>query len=118
MYWHAETTFRLEIQTAPGRWFRLIRVTLRGYTEPGGFAAHLPFEAVGQADLLLEDRAAFVHATLSKGGNLSRRAWKSLGLYLRDEHGIESLVMDRHGRTVDHALARLKAGEDTGAVPA
>lgn len=112
MYWHAETTFRLDIQTAPGRWFRLIRVTLRGYAEAGGFADHRPFEAVGQADLLVEDRTAFVHATLSHGGNLSRRAWKSLGIFLRDEHGIESLQVDRHGRTVEHRLGRLRLGED------
>lgn len=118
MYWHAETTFRLDIQTAPGRWFRLIRVTLRGYAEPGGYASHLPFQAVGQADLFLEDRTAFVHATLTQGGKLSGGAWKALGRFLRDEHGIDSLIMDRHGRTVVHALERLKLCENEGPVPA
>ena len=118
MHWHAETTFRIEIQVAPGRWFRLIRVTLRGYAEPGGYAEHRPFEAIGQADLILEDRQAFVHATLTKGGDLSRREWKALGVLLRDEHGIDSLVMDRHGRTVAHALTRPMVTAETEVVPA
>jgi len=115
MYWHAETTLNLEIQIAPGRWFRMRKVTLRGYAESDGYDRHQPFLAVGQADLFTDEAKAFVHATLTRGGGLNREAWTELGIFLRDQHGMDAIVMDRHGTTIDRVLTRLVTRRCEGA---
>lgn len=111
MFWHAEITMKLEIQVAPGQWMRLHKATLRGYDVPDGYQRHLPFLAVAQADLFLDEHRAFIHGALTADGQQLRRpAWRTMVQLLKREHGMQVVDADRHGEPVRFGadlLARL-----------
>ena len=98
---------RLELQTVPGVWMRLQKLTLRGYLEPGGYEEHRPFDAVAQADVYSAEARAFVHAALRRdGAPLGRADWRDLALLLQADFGVVTAVADRHGREVLLQTAR------------
>lgn len=109
MHWHAEVTMRLEVKTGPGVWLKLLKLTLRGYSEPGGYEAHREFEAVAQADVYEVESRAFVHAALRDGSRLGRADWRDLAKFLRLDFGVQTVVADRHGRPVVLDSARWAA---------
>lgn len=107
MHWHAEVTMSLALLTGPGQWLRLQHMTLRGYAQPGGYAAHAPFLAIAQADVYAETGRAFVRGALrADGGQLTRDDWRALARLLGAEHGVITAVADRHGREVVLDCAR------------
>lgn len=109
MHWHSEQTLRLDVRLGPDDLVQYLKLTLRGYEQPDGFAMRLPFLAVAQADLLLTERRAFIHGMLTRSGlALSRSDWRSLGAHLRSAHGVRSVVADRHGRRVTYNASFLQ----------
>lgn len=107
MHWHAEVTMRLELQTGPGVWMRLQKLTLRGYLEPGGYEAHRPFDAVAQADVYAAEARAFIYGALRRdGAPLGRADWRDLARLLHADFGVRTAVADRHGREVVLPAAR------------
>jgi hypothetical protein len=74
-------------------------LVLRGFDDAsngGGFAAHEPFVAIAQADLMGGGRA-FLHSALrTDGQQLSRKDWRELAQVLR-EHGVQTVTVDRDG---------------------
>lgn len=111
LYWHAERTFKLEILTGPGQWLRITKLTLRGYDQPDGYAQHLQFLAVLQAEVFqaLEVRA-FLHGMLRmEGGQLRRQDYRGIARLLRDDYKVTTGCADRHGDEVIFSAARWAA---------
>lgn len=72
--------------------------TLRGYTQPDGYAAHAPFQAVGQV-LIIGDTAVIwgLHGSESHPITADDRA--AIAQLLR-QHGVQQVIADRHGRVI------------------
>ena len=99
MHWHAELTLQLRLLVGPGEWLDVRKLTLRGYSEPGGYEARRQFDAVLQADVL--GSRAFLHGMLRRDGvDLSRRDWRGIAQLLSGGFGVVEGVADRHGREV------------------
>lgn len=79
---------------------RLRKLTLRAYDQADGYAMRVPFVAVMQADLMLEEGTAFVHAAMTRSGQaLTRDQWRSAGRLLRESYGVRSVIADRRGKS-------------------
>ena len=111
MHWHAELTMLFEIKSGPGGWYKVRTYTLRGYAEPGGYDARVPFDAVLRADIFPIEQRAFLSA--AKGGDLApmaRKDYRALARFLRAEFGDIKVDMDRHGRDIETTTERWEAG--------
>lgn len=110
MHWHAEVTFELAVLTGPGQWLRVKKMTLRGYTEPNGYARHIPFQAILQADVYQIEARAFLHGMLRvDGGELRRQDYRGIAKLLQADHGVATGCADRHGEEVAFDAARWAA---------
>ena len=73
--------------------------TLRGYTQPDGFAQHAPFAATGQ--VLIVGDMAVVWGLLGNGqAPITLRDRAAIAQLLR-AHGVRTVMADRHGRVVE-----------------
>ena len=101
MYWHAEVTMELSVLTAPSKWLRIKKLTMRGYEKPNGYAMHIPFQAILQADVYAVEARAFLHGMLRiDGGDLKRQDYRGIARLLMDDHGVSTGCADRHGEEV------------------
>lgn len=107
MYWHAEITLEFSVLTAPGQWFKLKELALRGYLSPGGFARHEDFIAVAKAYVFEADHTAFLQAALRKDGSqLQRMDYQNIATLLHTDFGVTLATADRHGKTVEFDAQR------------
>ena len=90
-HWHAEVT----------------GLTLRWYPAGSpGFAAHAPFAAVAQLQILAGGRA-YIRGHLRRDGQALRPAdFRALGQLLRDQFGLRTLLVDRRGQWLEIDLGR------------
>lgn len=110
VHWHAEVTFELAVLTGPGRWLRVKKLTIRGYDEADGYARHIPFKAILQADVYQVEERAFLHGMLRiDGGDLRRQDYRGIAKLLRLDHGVSTACADRHGEEVAFDMARWAA---------
>jgi hypothetical protein len=75
--------------------------TLRGYTQPNGFAQHAPFVATGQV-LIVGDLAVVWGLLGSSANPITLRDRAAIAALLR-ELGVQMVMADRHGRVVQMA---------------
>ena len=107
MHWHAEVTMELSVLTAPSKWLRIKKLTMRGYEKPNGYAAHIPFQAILQVDVYSVEARAFLHGMLRvDGGDLRRQDYRGIAQLLVADYGVTSGCADRHGEEVVFDAAR------------
>ena len=82
---------------------QLTGLTLRLYdsdTPQEAFDNREPFVAIAQVVMLGQGRA-FLHSAMTKDGKqLSAAKWLEIGTLLKEKHGIQEVMMERHGRLV------------------
>lgn len=85
MFWHLSTS----------------KIEARGYDAPGGFERRAPYRAIVSVTLLGATGLAYVGATLARdAGALKKADLVELGHALRDQHGVRSILIERHGRLI------------------
>lgn len=116
MYWHAELTLDFSVLTAPGKWFKLKELALRGYEHPGGYQAHDDFVAVVKVYVFGSERRAFLQAALRKdGGRLRKADYRDIAKLLLEDFDVVLGTADRGGDTVEFDAARWARAQPTAA---